>query len=365
MRQILLGKLDYKGEKKMIMPDQDVHDIMKSILENHEKFKKDYDKISYLFIRSNEKQTLKAIFDYLKKNVDYKVESSESQFIKSPGSIIATGKTTGSDCKSYALFINGIIDSINRSGKMRIPFCYRFSSYRIMEDQPQHVFSVVNPGTKNEIWIDPVLPTFNNRKQYYSKIDKKPKMALYTLSGIGCSNCDSCNEQYIGGRKEKRAAKRQSRKSGENCTGRKIPKYAPPLIAGRRAFILLLDINLFQNGRKMVILMRNPATRMKVLQKWCSMGGNAQKFIKAIKKIEKRLISKNKITAGIRMPLIGCDPTCIAAAITTASPYIAAFTPILALASRLVPPGSRSANIIDAASSAGESLSNYAANQPG
>ena len=364
MRTILLGKLNYSGEKKMILPDQDVNDIMKSILENHEKFKKDYDKISYLFIRSTEKLTLKAIFDYLKKNVDYKVESAESQFIKSPGSIIATGKSTGSDCKSYSLFTNGIIDSINRSGKMKIPFCYRFASYKMMEEQPQHVFSVVNPGSKNEIFIDPVLPSFNNRtKQYYFKIDKKPKMALYSLSGVGC--CAKCNDQYIGGKREKRAAKKQARRYGENCTGRRIPKIAPPLIIGRKAFMLLLSINLRQSGRKMVILMRNPATRLKVLNTWCKMGGNAQKFIAKIKKIEKRLISKNKITAGIRMPLIGCDPTCIATALTEAAPYVAVFTPILALASRLVPPGSRASNILDSASTAGESLSNYSANQPG
>ena len=349
MKNEILKILNYSGNKIKLVDNQDTSDIMGALIKYHEVYKKDYDKIYHFFLRNSVDGSLKSIFNFLKNNVDYKIESTKNQIIKSPASIIATGKTTGSDCKSFSSFINGTIDAINRSGKFKIPFCYRFASYIILEDNPQHVFSVAFPSTENEIWIDPVLPNFDNKKKYYFKIDKKPKMALYSLSGITCNS--------LGKTREERKKKRDARKYGEDCKGRTGAKIAPPLILGRKAFLFLLEINLRQMGRKMVLLMRNPVTRVRVLEKWCKMGGNAAKLKKVVSKIEKKLIAKNKITAGIDfMPMIGFDPATITAAITAASPYIAAFTPLLALASRLAPAGSTASNILETASEAGESL---------
>lgn len=343
MRSEILGKLRYRGEKKLLVKNQNVDDIINEILIHHNEYKTDYDKICKYFVRANEEKTLKAIFDFLKNNVKYKIETGENQKIKSPGAIVYTGKTTGSDCKSYASFICGAIDAINRSGFMHIPFAYRFASYQLFDSNPQHVFAVAYPGTKNEIWIDPVLPEFDQRKDYIFKIDKKP-MPLYSISGIGAT-------------REQRQAKRLSRREGENCTGRRIPKFAPPLIIGRRAFLYLIRLNARKLGTKMVLGMRVPEIRAKILKKWCSMGGNAKTLKKVIAKEEAKLIRKRKILSGFDMPgLIGLDPATLTAAYASAAPYLAAMTPILALVKKFLPPGSQAAQILEEAEDVSETV---------
>jgi hypothetical protein len=46
------------------------------------------------------------------------------------------------------------------------------------------------PGTKKEIWIDPVLPRFNEKRTPTFYKDKKIKMALIALSGVNYSTDD-------------------------------------------------------------------------------------------------------------------------------------------------------------------------------
>ena len=179
MTNILLSKLGRFANKKVqLTADQDTGDIMTAILNAHGKYKSEYDKISSLFIRDTPKQTARAVWSYLKNNIHYKPESESNQRILSPQAILSIKKNL--DCKSMALFANGILDSINRSGRQRLPVTYRFSSYNLFDQTPQHVFSVVNPG-KDEIWVDPVLQNFDEKKPYQYK---KDKMALYSISGV-------------------------------------------------------------------------------------------------------------------------------------------------------------------------------------
>jgi hypothetical protein len=94
------------------------------------------------------------------------------------------------DCKSYALFANGVLDSLNRKGILQVPLAFRFAGYKDNTREPQHVFAVMYPGTKKEIWIDPVLPRFNEKRQPSFYKDKKIKMALIALSGVGYTASD-------------------------------------------------------------------------------------------------------------------------------------------------------------------------------
>lgn len=344
MRTEILGLLNYRGEKKLIVKNQDVNDIIKTILEQHKQHAKDYDKIYHLFLRSSEVLTLKAIFDFLKNNVKYSIETSENQKIKSPGAIIYTGKTTGSDCKGYASFINGVVDAINRSGKMKIPFCYRFSSYKIIDTTPQHVFAVAYPGSQHEIWVDPVLPFFDQRKKYYSKVDKMP---LYTLSGIevGATRRQARRAKRAA-KKVKRKQRRSARRYGENCKGRTGAKIAPPLVAGRKAFLLLVRVNFRKLGKRLVLGLRNPQTRGRILQQWCKFGGNAALLKQAAAKVERKLIAKKQIVGEIdNFDAIGIEPTTLTTALALAAPILTAI-------SKFLPAGSAGAEITEAAGEA-------------
>ena len=100
----------------------------------------------------------------------------------------------GADCKSYASFINGIMNSLNRKGIFRVPLAYRFASYRYDTKEPQHVFAVLYPGTKNEVWVDPVLAKFDQRKEPVFIKDKKIKMALIAMSGTATQPTASLQE---------------------------------------------------------------------------------------------------------------------------------------------------------------------------
>jgi len=175
----------YQGKEKILKDQQNTDDIINEILKGHNQYSSQYKNISSFFIGSTPKKTLNNIWEFLKKEVKYKVEPESKQTIKSPAAIIATGKTTGSDCKNLSLFTAGCLQSINQSGSQKIPFCFRFTGYKFFDTNPQHVFIVAYPGTDHEIWCDAVLNKFDYKKPYTIKIDKKPKNMLVGISGIG------------------------------------------------------------------------------------------------------------------------------------------------------------------------------------
>jgi len=181
-KNLLISKLPpFLNQQNIIVENQDVDDIITGILKTHEKYKKDYDKISGYFEGKDVNETSQNIFNFLKQNIRYKAESENRQMLKSPSSFISTG--TG-DCKSFALMINGINDSIRRKNGESYELIYRFASYDPFNNIPQHVFAVVK-DKNDEIYVDPVLNYYNQKKEPYYYKDKKIKnMSLIALNGI-------------------------------------------------------------------------------------------------------------------------------------------------------------------------------------
>jgi hypothetical protein len=159
----ILGKLTpYGRRREMVTYDQSTNDIIKELLEAHKLHAKDYDNICLYFWKGNNKETANYIWHFLKRNVKYSIEPDTRQSVKSPSAILSTGYYNNgyNDCKHYSQFTAGVLDALNRKGK-KINWCFRFANYRMFTKQPQHVFIVIDPGTKSEIWIDPVLNNFN------------------------------------------------------------------------------------------------------------------------------------------------------------------------------------------------------------
>lgn len=184
-KKILEVLPSYRGEISILAEDQTVSDIQKGIDLFHKKYAGDYDKIYKYFLGRNDWQTANNIFSFLKKNTSYYIEGLEGQTVRNPSAILATGKLDGIDCKNYALFIGGILDAINRSGKLNIPFAYRYAQTEFFGNDYNHVFIVVNPGTNQEFFIDPIpeVKNLDDRFPIYSYKDKKPDVMLYGLSG--------------------------------------------------------------------------------------------------------------------------------------------------------------------------------------
>jgi hypothetical protein len=294
-REHILQKLPpFYNKRDILVNDQDVSDIITGILTTHAQYANQYDKIAPYFIGANNYQTGANIWHFLKNNVRYKVEPESSQMLKAPAAIVAAsvnGRTNTSDCKNMSLFTGGVLSAINRAGG-KINWCYRFASYKLWDKMPQHVFCVINPDTKNEIWVDAVLPSYNNKKKYYYKIDKQPNnMALVALSGFLAGKKKKARQEKKQAKKAtkqtKKAANKQKRqaffkklKEKAKKAGKLILKYNPATAASRNAFLLLTKVNTRSLATNLKKLKDRGNTEAQTL--WTKIGGNVSALNNAI-----------------------------------------------------------------------------------
>jgi len=175
-RNLIINKLGNPNNRaKLIVNSQSTYDIINQIRDQHNINLPYARKIAYMFKGKTFYATCKNLWNFLKNNVEYKIEGGDQQSTKTIQRLMADGH---GDCKHYSNFINPILHSIYGP----YTFVYRFASYG-NSVLPQHVYAVaISPENGREIYIDPVLNQFNKEKEYNTKIDKK--MALYSLSGV-------------------------------------------------------------------------------------------------------------------------------------------------------------------------------------
>lgn len=189
-KEQLLVLLPVRNQVVLTEERQNTADIRELLLAKHREYAPDYDLISHYFDAGDIVETSRGIFEFLKYNVPYKKELGRYQTIKSPALILTSNEgSTGMDrvdCKNYASFIAGTLDSLHR--KQSNPdwdWCYRFASYQIGDPEPGHVFVVVTVNDQ-ELWIDPVYSYFNEGDLPEWELDEKPAIgALYSISGVG------------------------------------------------------------------------------------------------------------------------------------------------------------------------------------
>jgi organic hydroperoxide reductase OsmC/OhrA len=307
-KNLLLGRLKpFGGNSKMLVRDQQVPDIISAMLSAHKMYASEYDKISKDFYSGDGVQTAKKLFDFLKKNVKYKIESDQAQRIMSPGAILSLGKN---DCKNYALFIMGVLDSLKRKGLISNKIYYRFASYRLLDEIPHHVFAVIQDQNGNEFFIDPVLSKFNERKTYYHKIDKVPSMPLYSVSGIGA---------------KKKAAKKAAAPVAQTAPATK-PKEKKKIVLkialapARGSFLLLVGLNFMGLATKLKNAFTNKADETQ--NWWKNLGGNPNELLR---KTEQGAKKKRILGADVEFASegqIGVVATGTAAAAATAAPIL-------------------------------------------
>ena len=146
---------------KILVEDQDVHDIIEGVIQKHKECVDHYDAIYPMFDGPGEWDRVgQRLWDFCKQQLQYSIETIDWQLVKTPATLMKHGFT---DCKGYALFCAGVIDAMKRAGE-NVDWCYRFASYELFNSQPGHVFVVLFPNTPNEMWIDPVLNAFDTRR---------------------------------------------------------------------------------------------------------------------------------------------------------------------------------------------------------
>lgn len=301
-KNLLLGRLkSFGGNSKMLVRDQQVPDIISAMLSAHKMYASEYDKISQDFYSGDGVKTAKKLFEFLKKNVRYKIESDQAQRIMSPAAILSLGKN---DCKNYALFIMGVLDSLKRKGLINNKIYYRFASYKLLDEIPHHVFAVIQDQQGNEFFIDPVLSKFNERKTYYHKIDKQPSMPLYSVSGIGAP-------------KKKTAAKAVATAAPKEKK-KIVLKIA--LAPARGSFLLLVGLNFMGLATKLKAAFANRADETQ--NWWKNLGGNPNELLR---KTEQGAKKKRIAAADVEFNSegqVGVVATGTAAAAATAAPIL-------------------------------------------
>lgn len=181
-----------------VVDQQSINDIIGTIVQKHKECTRDYDRIAGYFDKGSDDvySTCQQIWNFCKNNLTYSEESETWQYCSCPYTIL-TG--TSVDCKNYALFIGGVLDALKRRG-MHLTWKFRFASYDLLEPRPGHVFVVVNENTDN-IWVDPVLDSFNQHLYYWYKRDRRPTvMSLGKIAGlpsVGNAAGDQLQSQLI------------------------------------------------------------------------------------------------------------------------------------------------------------------------
>lgn len=108
--------------------------------------------------------TLKNVWEFVKKNIPYKLDPAGEQWIKSPGRLWSE---KAGDCKSFSIFTASCLKNLG------IPYGFRFASYSKSDPTPTHVYVFV-PADKNrnEIILDSVWTgPFNTQKKFEHKQD--------------------------------------------------------------------------------------------------------------------------------------------------------------------------------------------------
>lgn len=184
----------FGNKKELVTWRQSVDRLMTEIVKAHNDFKEDYYLIDRLFDTGDIYTTSEKLWDFCKYNLRYKEESDESQSVKSPAGILQNNETV--DCKHYSLFIAGVLDAISEYDDVDgWEWFYRFACYDSSKI-PCHVFVVVKQQNGKEIWIDPVLDSFDRHKKPTYYIDKKPanRIGLGKISGINDSPIVTVNK---------------------------------------------------------------------------------------------------------------------------------------------------------------------------
>jgi len=304
---VILGKITpFQNRKNLVKHNQNVPDIMSAMLQAHQIYAPEYDKFSSDFYTGSDLGTAKKLFSFLKQNVEYKIDSENNQQIMSPSGILSIGKN---DCKNYALFIVGVLDSLKRKGLIKNDVFYRFASYKMFDEMPHHVFAVMRDKNGKEYFIDPVLSKFNERKTYFHKIDKKPNMAIYSVSGINQVGL------FKSKRKKEAAASVPAATAPAPKTKKKIVlKIA--LAPARGAFLALVGLNFLGLATKLKNSYTNYAGKTESW--WKNLGGNPNELLRKVNQGagKKRIFGDDLLVSSEGM--VGEAVTAGAAAVTAA-----------------------------------------------
>jgi len=155
-------------------------------------------------------------------------------------------------------------------------------------------------------------------------------MSLYSISGIGC---DDCEGGYIGGRKKRKArrqtrrARRRARKTGINCKGARVK--AVVLAPARNAYLALIRLNFKKLAVKLAKATSTEEGKRNVHAKWCKLGGSGSKLQSAIDKAFAKYKRKRGKVGFMDEQELGMIGVAVTTVVASAIPIIKALAPLI------------------------------------
>jgi hypothetical protein len=141
------------------------------------RYNSDTANIANVLKQSSLEATLKALFEFIYKHIQYKLDAPHEEQIRRPARTWFDRKT-GVDCDCYTVFISSILTNLN------IPHYLRMAAYNPSRGY-QHIYVVVpkivnsNVSDRNQYYtVDPVMDAFNAEKPFLNKKDKAMSFAL-------------------------------------------------------------------------------------------------------------------------------------------------------------------------------------------
>lgn len=121
---------------------------------------------------ATEKETMRNVWAFVKKNIRYTPDANGHERVKSPGALFAERR---GDCKSFSIAVVAILRALGYEAK------YRFVSYE--PGDVTHVY-VIAQGVRSYI-IDSVHSRFDDEVPFFRKKDIEAKGSSSRVSGIG------------------------------------------------------------------------------------------------------------------------------------------------------------------------------------
>jgi hypothetical protein len=327
----MIGQPD--GRAQMVVRMHNTNDIIKQMQAAHYDNSEFARKIAYQFKGATIRQTCKNIFNWIKNNIDYRIEPATMQTTKTLQRLVSDGY---GDCKHYSGFFAAILTALG------IKHNYRFASYSSNNSTPTHVYVVAYDENNKPIICDAVLSNFNTEKPYKSKIDK---FMLMQLSGIGAQKKGRVKEAFKkvvqAPKKAVQAIKKaQPIRTAAKATGKavtkaaqKVKKAVAKIPAGaktigiapaRAAFLALVGLNVRGFANKL-----QKANQTELKKKWNNLGGNFTTLQNTIRvgSSRKAVLSGFEDNEISGIGVVGV--TTVAASLATAAPIIVALTSFL------------------------------------
>lgn len=161
----------FKNKIERVHHNGSTQDIISTILQTDAEQGNELCKFSRQF--ADGENGLKRLFNFVRDNIQYKVDATGTQDIKTPPALWGMGY---GDCKSKTIFITSVLSCL------KIPYIFRFTRYDKGGTDMRHVYPIAYFNGR-AIPMDTVYKKYGKEKKFVYKIDYEPMTKINKISG--------------------------------------------------------------------------------------------------------------------------------------------------------------------------------------